>query len=102
MPVLNMIEPKTQSMLKRGEAIRIDRKTRWGNPFIIGKDGGRKDVIDKYRSYLSQRINKGEVTLEDLASLSGKNLACWCHPLPCHGDVLLKAADMAASKLRNQ
>ena len=34
-----------------------------------------------------------------LAALYGKPLACWCAPLPCHGQVLARAAAWAASVL---
>lgn len=29
----------------------------------------------------------------DLEPLRGKRLACWCHPLPCHGDVIVEWLD---------
>ncbi len=25
-------------------AVRIDRRTRWGNPFVLGRDGTREQV----------------------------------------------------------
>ena len=28
-----------------------------------------------------------------LAPLRGKDLVCWCSPLPCHADVLLRMAN---------
>ena len=30
----------------------IGRPSKWGNPFIIGKDGDREEVIALYRKYL--------------------------------------------------
>ena len=82
-----------------GDTVRIDRKTRWGNPFAVGRDGDREQVIERYRAWLWQRIDTGEVALADLAALDGKQLACWCHPLPCHGDVLARAASWARTRL---
>ena len=38
-------------------------------------------------------------TLAEVATLNGKILACHCHPLPCHGDVLAKAASWAHTRL---
>ena len=80
-------------------AVRIDRRTKWGNRFRIGKDGTREEVIALYRAELWRRIRTGEVSLEELASLHGKTLACHCAPLPCHGEVLARAAAWAASVL---
>ncbi len=80
-------------------AVRIDRRTRWGNPYVIGRDGTRADVIALYRANLWRRIRAGELTLTDLAALHGKTLACWCAPKPCHGHVLERAAAWAAAQL---
>jgi hypothetical protein len=33
--------------------IYIGRPSIWGNPFEIGKDGGRTDVIEKYEVWLN-------------------------------------------------
>ena len=43
---------KVLNLRKRPQAInavRIDRQTKWGNPFIIGVDGTRDEVCDKYK-----------------------------------------------------
>lgn len=69
--------------------IYIGRPSQWGNPFEIGKDGTRREVIDKYRKYIS--TNKE--LLSDIESLRGKRLGCWCKPLACHGDVLVEMLD---------
>ena len=79
------------------DAIRIDRRTAWGNPFRIGPDGTREEVIAKYRDNLWKRIHAGNIDLDALAALHGKDLACHCAPLPCHGDALAEAAAWVVS-----
>ena len=79
--------------------VLIDRRTKWGNPFRMGADGDREQVIARYRTALWRRIRTGEVSLEELAGLDGCWLACWCEPLPCHGDVLARAAAWASQML---
>ena len=79
--------------------VLIDRRTKWGNPFKLGVDGDRKQVIALYRADLWRRIQAGEIALEELAELDGCWLACWCEPLPCHGDVLARAAAWASEVL---
>ena len=69
--------------------VRIDRATKWGNPFIIGRDGTRADVIVKYEQWLRQQPE----LMAALTELRGKTLGCWCAPQPCHGDVLARLAD---------
>ena len=61
--------------------VLIDRRTRWGNPFRIGEDGTRDEVIARYREHLWRHIQAGDVSLEELAELDGCWLACWCEPL---------------------
>ena len=79
--------------------VLIDRRSKWGNPFKLGVDGSRDEVIALYRADLWRRIRAGEVSLEELAELDGCWLACWCEPLPCHGDVLARAAAWASEVL---
>ena len=64
-------------------------KTKWGNPFKIGRDGTREEVLQKYREWIS---NQPEL-LNDLHELRGKTLGCWCKPDNCHGDTLASLAD---------
>ena len=64
--------------------IYIGRGSIWGNPFEIGKDGTRKEVINKYRQYAL--TNKK--IMDSLPLLKNKVLGCWCKPKSCHGDVL--------------
>ena len=83
-------------------AVRIDRRTIWGNPFVVGRDGTRAQVIARYRADLWRRIRAGEIALEEVAALNGRDLACHCAPLPCHGEVLARAAAWAAARLRER
>ena len=70
----------------RKHDVDITRDGPWGNPFRIGRDGTREEVIDKFRAH-------GEKTGLDKkarAELTGKVLGCCCKPLPCHGDVYVE------------
>ena len=96
-------EPKLREAFEYAHVVDntvlIDRRTKWRNPFKAGVDGSREEVIALYRADLWRRIQAGEVTLEELAELHGCWLACWCEPLPCHGDVLARAAEWASERL---
>lgn len=70
-------------------AIYVGRPTKWGNPFVIGRDGTREEVITKYRGYLMNNA----ALLTQISELKGHDLVCWCYPLPCHADVLLEFAN---------
>ena len=69
--------------------VYIGRPSPWGNPFIIGRDGDRKQVIARYRQWVLTQPQ----LLRMLPSLQGKILGCWCKPLACHGDVLVELAN---------
>lgn len=73
--------------------VRIDRQTPWGNPFVIGRDGDRAEVIEKYRSWVQNSDSQAASWIRQHAhELAGKRLGCWCAPKPCHGDVLAEMA----------
>ena len=80
-------------------AVYIGRGGKWGNPFIIGCDGDRNAVCEKYRHHLWSQIKSGEISLEELAALKGKDLVCFCAPLQCHGNTLEGAVNWAAKQL---
>lgn len=74
--------------------VYVGRPSIWGNPFVVGRDGTRTEVIAKYETWLA---NQSEL-LAALPSLRGKTLGCWCAPKPCHGDVLLRLTDALAAR----
>ena len=71
---------------KTGRFARICRPTIWGNPFVIGKDGDREQVLESCKKYLAGERE----LLQRLGELQGKVLGCWCHPEHCHGDELIR------------
>ena len=84
--------------------VYIGRPSKWGNPFTIGKDGTREQVIENYSIFLQDLIwdsldDDQHLFIKELAELNGKTLGCWCSPQACHGDVLLKLAAWAANHL---
>lgn len=74
----------------------IGRGSPLGNPFVIGKDGSREQVIAKYRVWLNEQImRKNPVVLDELNRLGNKAiddkglaLQCFCYPKPCHGEII--------------
>lgn len=71
-------------------AVYIGRPSRWGNPFVIGKDGDRDEVIRKYREWIKTQPAVVKAAKRELA---GKDLVCFCSPAACHGDVLIEVAN---------
>jgi len=62
----------------------------WGNPYKIGPDGTREEVLQKYRAYLLASPN---LLAQARRELRGRRLGCFCKPLACHGDILAELVD---------
>lgn len=76
--------------------------SKFANPFKITEEEPREVVIAKYKVWLWQEIKSGNISLEELLDLEGKDLVCFCKQegkeVPCHGDVLLSAIKWARGK----
>jgi hypothetical protein len=88
-PMCQVINKRTHAAPSKN-SVYIGRPSIWGNPFVIGKDGDRNEVIAKYARWLK---SNPALCARAKVELKGKNLVCWCAPLPCHGDVLLSLAN---------
>ncbi len=69
-----------------GRCVLIHRPTKWGNPFLIGRDGDRPTVVAKYRVWLPTQPQ----LMASLGELVDKDLWCFCTPLLCHGNPLIE------------
>jgi hypothetical protein len=110
----NMPEPspariqlsRTKGWRMPENTVKVDRTTRWGNPFKLHGDGQSmapevavglfRRLLQEQGGFIAQvRGQAIQTTVADIRrELRGKNLACWC-PLsgPCHADVLLQLAN---------
>lgn len=66
----------------------------WANPWVIGKDGTRDEVVARYYRH----VKSSPDLMARVHELRFKTLGCWCktrkEPLTlCHGDVLAALAD---------
>lgn len=76
----------------------IGRGSIFGNPFSIGKDGTREEVIQKYENYLRKWMYN-RAYFKSTSCLLGNAvwrlpedaiLGCYCKPKACHGDIIIK------------
>jgi Domain of unknown function (DUF4326) len=83
-----------QPMIPPNAAVYIGRRnaryrlpaSKWANPFSIKLEADREAVIATYERWLRSQPQ----LMDALPELRGCDLVCWCAPLPCHGDVLLR------------
>lgn len=71
-------------------AVYIGRGSPYGNPYIIGKDGTREEVVQKYKEYIERYPELIELVKRNL---KGRDLVCYCSPKNCHGLILLEIAN---------
>lgn len=80
-----------------GDAVYVGRPTKFGNPYSH-RDGtlakykvsSRDEAVDAYEQHLLANPALLEAARKELR---GKDLVCWCAPLRCHADVLIKYAN---------
>lgn len=70
--------------------VYIGRPSEWGNPYVVGRDGTREEVIAKYEAMIRSRP---DLMARIKSELRGKILGCWCVPKRCHGHVLARIAN---------
>jgi hypothetical protein len=91
------MSPRVYSKRKGAEtppagAVYVGRPTRWGNPFVVGKDGAQGECVELFRDWIMDP-ERASLRARARAELRGRDLVCWCAPKPCHADVLLEVAN---------
>lgn len=97
---------RTKGWRMPDNTVKVDRTTRWGNPFAVTEDRTRGEAVGAFRTWLTVDGCDADMPetklciLDSLDELRGKNLACWCpledaegRRVPCHADVLLEIAN---------
>ena len=81
------------------EAVKVDRTTKWGNPYKVGEEGISNDAEAEreYKIWIRRTILGRQLAREARRELPGKNLACWCRGPYCHANVLLEEANRKES-----
>lgn len=74
--------------IRKGEKYTVycGRPSILGNPFIVGKDGTRDEVIAKFREHA---LNNSAVKYAIAKLKETDILGCYCKPLPCHCDEII-------------
>lgn len=67
----------------------IGRGTIWGNPYQMGVDGDRDEVIRKFQYDFENGLLKVSADFDHhINEIRGKAIACHCKPAACHGDII--------------
>ncbi len=73
-----------------GDYVTVDRRSPWGNPFIMKAESDRDDVCARFLDYA---IDRNRTEPKWLEALRGRDLACWCAPKKCHAETLMTLAN---------
>ena len=71
------------------DACYCGRPSPLGNPFVTGRDGTRDEVCDRFEDWLPTQ----PTLIAMLPGVAGRDLVCWCAPLRCHCDTILRLAN---------
>jgi len=85
------------------DAVYVGRPSKWGNPMTIQElkrlfpddtlEELHQRAVDWFRSYILTPSRKPKELMTTIKELKGRDLVCWCAPLPCHADILLELAN---------
>ena len=68
------------------------QQSKWHNPFTLKQYGDQAIIL--YEQYI-----RGSTLMNDIEELRNKRLGCWCSPLACHGDILVKILNERNNKV---
>lgn len=106
MPVRVQLK-RTKGWKVPDNTVKVDRSTRWGNPWPVGEWGplmrsapDAEGAVGLFRAMLfDPEMSAAANYPVDLSPLRGKSLGCWCAlDAPCHADVLLELANPGPSQ----
>jgi hypothetical protein len=88
---LKLLNKYTATPEEKEGAIYIGRGSPLGNPWVIGQDGKREEVIARYRPYLEEKLKVKDpsITKAFQQLRPDSKLLCFCTPKPCHGEVII-------------
>lgn len=75
--------------------VYVGRGSPFGNPYAMGIDGDRAEVIRLFTAYFHERLKRDPAWKAKVDALKGKKLGCHCAfhdgfhgELRCHGQVI--------------
>ena len=60
--------------------------SKFANPFKISNTCTRKESVAKFKEYFMSNEELKSAAIKEIPS--NAILACWCHPLSCHADII--------------
>lgn len=88
--------------VKKGDKadVYIGRPGPFGNPYVIGPDGDRDEVIRLFKIYFYDRLKMDPAWKAKVDALEGQIIGCFCKPQACHGDIIAEYLNTPRSSNR--
>jgi len=94
-----VINAKDREDYPADQVVYIGRPSPWGNPYVMGRDGTRDEVVDEFESFFLNKVEEdAEFREKTLKELKGKILMCYCKPEACHGDIIAEWCDSQSAQ----
>ena len=74
----------------------VGRPSKWGNPYKLNAYS-RVEAIKKFEQYIDRSDLKNQ-----LHELDGLKLFCFCAPMPCHAEVLIRKSKNMSIKISEE
>lgn len=112
--MIEIVNKKDDSYVENPETdLYVGRPSVFGNPFIIGRDGTRDNVVNLYRVYLAQHLSRSsgseDYIFAQLMKLArehkaGKTvrLVCYCAPKKCHAEIIKAWIEKFAENIKDE
>lgn len=88
-----VIHIRNKNKYPEEKLVYIGRPSKYENPFKLQNkydDFEREVVVEKFRKLFYDKIESNSTFLNDILSLRGKILYCYCKPKQCHGDIIIE------------
>ena len=94
-----VINLKDKDDFPADQVVYIGRPSPWGNPYVMGRDGTRDEVVDEFESFFLNKVEEdAEFREKTLKELKDKVLMCHCKPEVCHGDIIAEWCDSQSAQ----
>lgn len=90
--------PENAVYIGRASAANHLSESPFANPFPVGKNVSREESIARFQTHLWESLQNGRITEDQLLTLEGKDLVCYCAPQACHGNIVEKAVAWAVRR----
>ena len=94
-----VIQEKDRDDYSPNDLVSMVHPSPWKNPFKLGRDGNREEILDQFESYFLARVEEdAEFREKTLKELKDKVLVCDCDSEECHALIIAEWVDSESAQ----